>query len=81
LKANYFKPLIAIKGLITNKLHRLQIHTDIDKPAQVSPSPEYPGLQAQMKLPGTLVQFPFTLHGLLRHSSISGKELGWKTRC
>ena len=29
-----------------------------------------------MKPPGTLVQFPFTLHGLLKHSSISGKGLG-----
>lgn len=39
---------------------------------QLSPSPVYPGMQAQVKLPGMLAQFAFTLQGSERHSLRSG---------
>ncbi len=44
-------------------------------PVQVTPSPEYPELQAQLKLPGEFVQAAFTsqLSGPSVHSSSSEK--------
>ena len=39
---------------------------------QLSPSPVYPGMQVQVKLPGMLAQFAFTLQGSERHSLRSG---------
>jgi len=42
-------------------------------PSQLKPSPEYSGLQIQLKLPGIFSQFAFTSHPPLftKHSSTS----------
>ena len=42
-------------------------------PLQVKPFPEKPLLQAHVKFPGVFLHVALLLHGLDRHSSISGQ--------
>ena len=56
-----------------SKTYLLIVFYQLILPAQVNPSPLYPVLHVQVKLPSVLAQTAFALHGVDRHSLISVK--------
>jgi len=60
------------KSILDNR-HLAQTNKKQFLPIQENPSPEYPVLHSQVKLPSVFVQFPFSSQGFFKHSSTSKK--------